>query len=385
MKKTVFFKRVSAIIMVLCLGVTSMITAGATWDDEDVWPPEPKDEVYTSQDGSFEYKLMERGTDLTAYISKFIDESANSVEIPSEIDGHRVDVIGNNAFENNTKLTSVKTTSDILIYTNAFTNCKALKTFIAENFVLLETKAFNGCSALGSVSINKTGVIYNNAFYSCKNLKEASVSSDINLYNDSIGFYDKNKKVDNFVMKITLDKEKFGANDQALYYCSYNGFKSKVMMTKKDFTSDNYNIHCGIETALKYNGKTLKTWKSSDNSVIKLTKNGKLTALKKGTAKISVKVGKNTYTRVFKVTKNPGFSIRKDYKIKKGSKSQTFDIIGKAPSIKNIYTNDKNGVAKIVEKASGNKIVIKGLKKGTATLKIKVNNWKTFKFTIKVV
>lgn len=46
-------------------------------------------------------------------------------------------------------------------------------------------------------------------------------------------------------------------------------------------------------------------------------------------------------------------------------------IKGKAKTVKNVYTNTKK--AKVVSKKTTSTIKVKGLKKGSTTLKIKVN------------
>ncbi|MCH5303369.1 MAG: hypothetical protein J1E41_00775 [Ruminococcus sp.] len=67
--------------------------------------------------------------------------------------------------------------------------------------------------------------------------------------------------------------------------------------------------------------------------------------------------------------------------VKKG-KTCTVSIIGKKSGIKNKCTN--SSCAKIISKNSSSKLTVKGLKKGTTTLKIKVNNSKTLKLKVKV-
>ena len=116
------------------------------------------------------------------------------------------------------------------------------------------------------------------------------------------------------------------------------------------------------------NGK-VKAWKSSDSKVVKV-KNGKLTALKKGTATVTATLttGEELTCKV-KATSSPKLS-KNSVTVKKG-KTVTVKITGKASSVKNVYTNTK--YAKILSKNTAAVLKIKGLKKGSTALKIKVN------------
>lgn len=67
--------------------------------------------------------------------------------------------------------------------------------------------------------------------------------------------------------------------------------------------------------------------------------------------------------------------------VKKG-KTASVSIIGKKSGVDNKYTNTK--YAKITSKASASKLTVKGLKKGSTTLKIRVNNSKTLSLKVKI-
>ena len=72
----------------------------------------------------------------------------------------------------------------------------------------------------------------------------------------------------------------------------------------------------------------------------------------------------------------------KIYTVKKG-KCLNVKISGKAKDVKNKYTNTE--YAKIISKKADDSIKFKGLKKGTTTVKIKVNGVKTLNLTVKIV
>jgi hypothetical protein len=146
------------------------------------------------------------------------------------------------------------------------------------------------------------------------------------------------------------------------------------------------SLKAGKTATIKVTGTTAKaTFKSSKTSVAKVTKNGKVTGLKKGTATITVKVAGKTLKCKVKVTTSPKikigkkkFSAKKTYTVKKG-KTLKVKVTGKAKAIKNKFkVNKKKGL-----KVSGATTVkIKAKKKGTYKVTLTVN--KSKKFVIKV-
>ena len=133
------------------------------------------------------------------------------------------------------------------------------------------------------------------------------------------------------------------------------------------------------QTVMVNNGK-VKTWTSSNKNVATV-RNGKITALNKGTVTITATLttGKKLTCKVT-VTTAPKLS-KTTVKVKKGG-TAVVKLDGKVSSINNKYTNTK--VAKITSKTNAATLKIKGLKKGTTTLKIKVNGVKTLSLNVKV-
>lgn len=132
-------------------------------------------------------------------------------------------------------------------------------------------------------------------------------------------------------------------------------------------------------------GEPTNKWKSTNEKVATVSKNGKITALREGTAKITTKDTKGRkYTCKVRVTSSPKLIQNKKavtlVTVKKG-KTVKVKITGKAKKIDNRYTNTK--YAKITSKKSASTLKIKGLKKGNTTLKIKVNGVK-LKLKVKV-
>ena len=129
------------------------------------------------------------------------------------------------------------------------------------------------------------------------------------------------------------------------------------------------SLKAGATAALKVTDGEVKSWTSSNKAVATVSK-GTVTALKKGTATITAKLsdGQKLTCKV-KVTTSPKLS-KSSVTVKKG-KIVKVKITGKAKSVKNVYTNTKK--AKVISKNTATTIKVKGLKKGSTTLKIKVN------------
>jgi hypothetical protein len=111
------------------------------------------------------------------------------------------------------------------------------------------------------------------------------------------------------------------------------------------------------------------TYYSANKKIATVSKKGIVKALRKGSTTIKVREGINVFKYKVKVTTNPKLS--KSTVTVKAKKTVTVSISGKASGVNNTYKNTK--IAKIVSAKSASKIKIKGLKKGTTTLKVTVN------------
>lgn len=140
------------------------------------------------------------------------------------------------------------------------------------------------------------------------------------------------------------------------------------------------SLKAGESMSLKLTNGTAKAWKSSDKKIV-FVKNGRVTALTKGTAKVTATLsdGKKI-TAVIKVTSNPQLSKTK--LTVKRNKIKAVKILGKAKAFNNKYKNTKT--AKVVSSKSASKIKVKGIKKRSTTLKIKVNG-KSLMLKVKVI
>lgn len=134
----------------------------------------------------------------------------------------------------------------------------------------------------------------------------------------------------------------------------------------------------------------VKSW-SSSNKKVATVQDGQITALKKGTATITATLtdGKKLTCKV-KVTSNPTMKIggkaykkNQTYTVKKGKTIKAV-ITGKAFEKNNTYQSSKKKIAKITTtNKSAETVKIKGVKKGTSKITIKVNGV-SFVFKVKV-
>ena len=124
------------------------------------------------------------------------------------------------------------------------------------------------------------------------------------------------------------------------------------------------------------------TWKSSKSSTVKV-KNGKITALKAGSAKITATAGGKKATCTVTVKKAPtGIKLNKSSKTLKKSKTFQIKVTMKpksSASYKMSYTSSNTKVAKVSSKGK-----ITALRKGKATITVKTFNKKTAKIKITV-
>ncbi len=133
------------------------------------------------------------------------------------------------------------------------------------------------------------------------------------------------------------------------------------------------------------------TYKCYNTNAAIVDKNGLVTALKTGSTKIVVYVGNKTKL-IFNITVTSSPSIKVNnskfkkaavYSVKKG-KNITVKITGKGKAVNNKYSSTNAKVAKVTSKVSATTVKIKGLKKGSATVKIKVNGV-LFAIKVKVI
>jgi len=152
-------------------------------------------------------------------------------------------------------------------------------------------------------------------------------------------------------------------------------------------------IKAGKKTTAKVEnaGDADVAYSTKDNKIVKVdAKTGKVTALKKGTATITAKVGDATLTATIKVKNNPTVKLGKKtlankakITVNKGKKI-VLKIKGKASDIANKVKLKNAKIGKITSKANATKIVIKTTKAGKSKLNITINKAMKYTFNVKV-
>ncbi len=173
------------------------------------------------------------------------------------------------------------------------------------------------------------------------------------------------------------DYEEEEEEDKA--YVSPSSITIKAGASKKVYFHDNGH---GLELVKSKNKSIAKAVKKSSSAVIY--------GLKKGTTTVEFWDTNVTCCKLkVKVTTNPTikvggkkFKASKTYPVKKG-KTLTVKISGKSSVVKNVYSSSKKSVAKVISKNTAKTVKIKGYKKGSAKVTIKVNGV-AFKIKVKV-
>ncbi len=129
------------------------------------------------------------------------------------------------------------------------------------------------------------------------------------------------------------------------------------------------SMKAGQEYKISVSHGVVKSWTSSNTKVVTV-KSGLLTALKKGKATITATLTTGRkLSCILTVTTSPKLS-KSSVTVSRG-KTVKVRIRGKAASVRNTYKN--TSIAKVASKRSATALKIKGLKKGSTTLRIKVN------------
>ena len=153
-----------------------------------------------------------------------------------------------------------------------------------------------------------------------------------------------------------------------------------TVVNSPKLTSSSVVLRSGAIKTIRAVGGTVKSWAISNKNVAIVNK-GKITALNKGSSIVTATLttGKKLTCKVT-VTTAPRLS-KTTVKVKKGG-TATVKVSGKVATINNKYRNTK--VAKITSKTNATTLKIKGLKKGTTSIKIKVNGVKSLNLKVNV-
>ena len=143
--------------------------------------------------GNFEYGVLDDGTvEITGYKG-----SEQKVDIPEKINKKSVTRIGNLAFKNCTKITSIAMPDSVVyIGRSAFYNCTSLKSItIPDGVKEIGYAAFSECAGLVSVKIpDNVTKIGDSAFINCANLTKIDVTAGNKYYSSANGvLFNKDK------------------------------------------------------------------------------------------------------------------------------------------------------------------------------------------------
>lgn len=194
------------------------------------------------------------------------------------------------------------------------------------------------------------------------------------VYNDG-SIYTLAEAYDKNLFSIDKAVECIKATDGQHFTFSIKGKAEQPKLSKNKLT-----LKSGAEKVLTVKNGEVKSWKTSDKKVATV-KNGKITALNKGTAKITpvLKSGEKLTCKV-SVSTAPKLG-KTSVKVNKNG-TVKIKLTGKAKSVNNKYTNTK--YAKFTSAPNADTLIIKGVKKGTSTLKVKVNGAVTLKINVTV-
>lgn len=390
--------------------------------------------VYVSADGKYKYKLASYRTygeclvegnytsDTDIQIVKYIGKRKVPPKyfVPETIDGYTVGEIGEKAFKGMNVKFVVFHKNIRQIRDRAFYGCKKLQMIKFKGkkryggISYIDKEAFAGCTSLKTVKINEKSAIdielREKAFYNCPNLKSIRLNEDAFVGKKALGYYyDKRTKKDirvkNFKVNIYFEDGGFGnALSNLENYTHDNEFNCKGYFP--NIENDTLYLKEGTSFRMFIDNVEVKSCKSSKEKVVRFA-DGKLQCLKTGKANIEIKLwnGEKTYRKVeigqsYHFDDYPDIRVKDSYghsynfdndkdnytnlyaRVKKGEIGE-FPIIGKVKEIDNVYKSSSK--AQIVSSPSSSTLKIKGLAKGTTTVKVRINGVKTIELKVKVL
>jgi hypothetical protein len=173
-------KKVVFILLIL----SAVLMFSACNDDKEGENNAANGEIVFSPAEHFEYEVSDGAVTITKYIG---DKAA--VNIPADIDGAKVTVIGEGAFYENRVVTSVVIPDSVIsIINSAFTYCSNLTSVTIGNGVTsIGSGAFSHCTSLTSITIpNSVTAIRAGAFFGCTNLTSATIPESVTEFGDDV-------------------------------------------------------------------------------------------------------------------------------------------------------------------------------------------------------
>ena len=276
-------KKLYGIVLGVCLVCLSLNTGFVKAEEDETF----YEKQFLKYDDYF-YNV-ESNSDGSKYIRMIkYDGNDGTIKIPSLIDGTDVTCI-DEGFCENKEVTSVIMGNKVThISSHAFSGCKKLKSIkLSKNLKYIGMYAFYNCKSLESIKIPQT-VTYcgKNAFAGTfkGEIKKSSYLKKLKVYGTDDAYRYK-----------AIAKVKYKKNGKTISKSYWAERITKISTSKKKINltkGKNYLIKTKISTKTGkrkgYLNTNILKFSTVDDKVVKIDKNGKIKALKKGKATIHV-------------------------------------------------------------------------------------------------
>ena len=327
-------------------------------------------------EGDYEYRVNDSGTvEITRYYG-----TEENLTLPEKLGGKKVVAVGDFAFNGNKYIKNLVVPKGINnLGEQSFSVCKKLETVTLSDTVRkIWYNCFRGCEKLKSANLGD-GLEYidERAFAFCTGLTDVSVGISIRGI-----FFAAFRESENLSCirysgtEAAWEKVYIGTDNEPVN-------SAQVVFAGKpvpELKADSVKLNAGECSKIVILNSTAETVSyESSNARVACISGGKVVALKKGSAIITVTTGVKRLEYSVKVTSSPQLS-KSSISVTKGKYAKV-RITGKAAAVDNSYS--KSNYARVVSGKKATVLKIKGIKRGKGTLKIKVNGV-ALKLTVKV-
>ena len=109
------------------------------------------------------------------YVTGYIGLGGENIVIPSQVNGHPVTKVAENAFKGNKRMETLTVEGDVLIEKSAFSTCIRLKEINLNGVSTVNESAFEKCVSLKEVNAKKLTNLGDYAFANCLSLENVSI------------------------------------------------------------------------------------------------------------------------------------------------------------------------------------------------------------------